>query len=71
MDEAGEHVPGVEEEDAADEVEDVGRGQRDDQAEEVLVREEQTEGEAVAAGDLDLHGADRDEDRGEEEVAVR
>ena len=61
-------MPGVEEEDAADEVEQVGRAHADDEGEEEAVGEEHDEAEAVVFRDLLLHGADGDEDRGEEEV---
>ena len=70
LDEGGYHVPGVEEEDAGDEVEDVGAGHGDDEGEEDAVGEEVGEAEAVVVLDLLLYAFNRDEDGGEEEVAV-
>lgn len=63
-----DHVPGVEEEDGGDEVEDPSGGHGDDEGEEEAVGEEEGEGEAGLERDLGLHGFHRDEDRGEEEV---
>lgn len=67
LEETGEHVPGVEEEDGGDEVEEPGGAHGDDEGAEEFVGEELGEGEAVF-GDLLLDGFDRDEDGGEEEV---
>jgi hypothetical protein len=69
LQEAGGHVPGVEEEDGGEEVEEPGRAHADDEGEEELVGEEHGEGEAAFV-DLFHDGFDRDEDRGEEEVSV-
>ena len=60
-------MPGVEEEDGGDEVEEPGGAHGDDEGAEEFVGEELGEGEAVF-GDLLLDGFDRDEDGGEEEV---
>jgi hypothetical protein len=69
LQEAGGHVPGVEEEDGGEEVEEPGGTHADDQGEEELVGEEHGEGEAAFV-DLFHDGFDGDEDRGEEEVSV-
>jgi hypothetical protein len=69
LDEAGGHVPGVEEEDGGEEVEEPGGAHADDEGEEELVCEEHGEGEAAFV-DLFHDGFDGDEDGGEEEVAV-
>ena len=63
------HVPGIEEHDARDEVEDVGRAHGDDKREEDVVRKEEADGEDLLF-ELVLYRLDRDEDGGEEEVAV-
>ena len=69
LDEAGSHMPGIEEEDRGEEVEKPSRAHADNQREEELVREKHGEGEASLI-DLLHDGLDSDEDRGEEEVAV-
>lgn len=63
-------MPGVEEEDRGKEVEKPSGAHADNEREEELVREKHGEGEASLI-DLFHDGLDRDEDRGEEEVAVR
>ena len=68
--ERGDHVPRVEEKDAGDEVEEVCRGHGDDERAEDGVREELGEADSAVCLDLLLHGFDRDEDGGEEEVPV-
>lgn len=60
LDERGEHVPGVEEEEGDDEVQDVCTGHGDDEGEEDFVGEEDGEAEVFAL-ELLLHGFDRDE----------
>ena len=60
--EGGDHVPGVEEEDAGDKVKDVGASHGDDEGKEDFVREEQGEAEAAVLGDFCLHAFDGDED---------
>ena len=63
-------MPGVEEENAGYEVEDVSRQHGDDEGEEDGVGEEHREGEAAVFLYLLLDAADCDEDGGEKEVAV-
>ena len=68
LQERGEHVPRVEEQEGDHEVEDVGRDQGDDEREEDLVLEKVLKDED-AVGELVLDGFDGDEDRCEKEVA--
>lgn len=68
LQEGGEHVPWVEEDEGDDEPEEVRRDQRHDQREENLVFEEVGDVEEVV-GELKLDRLDRDEDGGEHEVA--
>lgn len=69
LQEAGGHVPWVEEEERGEEVQQPGRAHTDDEGEEELVREEHGEREAAGV-DLFHDGLDGDEDRGEEEVTA-
>ena len=69
LDEAGCHMPGIEEKDRGEEVEKPCRAHADNEREEELVCEKHGEGEASLI-DLLHNGLDRNEDRGEEEVAV-
>ena len=66
LDEAGEHVPGIEEEEGDDEVEEVRRGHADDEGAEDGVLEQLRDLEAVCHLGLDC--LDSDEDGGEHEV---
>lgn len=62
-------MPGVEEEEADDEPEDVGREEGDDEREEEIICEEIFDMEAAwMCGDVDLDGTDGYVDRGEHQV---
>lgn len=69
LDEAGCHMPGIEEEDRGEEVEEPSRAHADNEREEELIREKHGEGEASLI-DLFHDRLDSDEDGGKEEVAV-
>jgi hypothetical protein len=69
LQEASSHMPGIEEEDGGEEVEEPCRTHADDEGEEQLVGEQHGEGEATLI-DLFHDRFDSDEDRGEEEISV-
>lgn len=68
LDEGGEHVPGVEEEEGDKEVEDVGGEQGDDEREEDLVLPNVGDGEGVGR-DFGLDGFNCNEDGCEHQVS--
>lgn len=71
LEEGGEHVPGVEEEEGHHEPEDVGRDEGDDQGEEDLVLEELADGEGGVQSEFVLDRLHGDKDGGKHEVPKR